>query len=148
MIVRELLTRLGFTIDDAKLKNYEARAHRATESFSAMSGVFGAVIAGMAAVGVGQIARISDEWSNMDARVGLATKSAEEHAAVMEQIYEISNRTRQETTTTGDLFAKLARSTKDFGATTDEMLSVTETVNQALVVGGASTAEAKSTILQ
>lgn len=148
MIVRELITRLGFSIDDAKLKNYEARAHRATESFSAMSGVFGAVVAGMAAVGIGQIAKISDEWSNMEARIGNTTKSMEEQTAVMDQIYEISNRTRQETTATGDLYAKLARNAGDLGATKDDLLSVTETVNQALVVGGASTAEAKSTILQ
>lgn len=148
MIVRELLTRLGFTIDDAKLKNYEARAHRATESFSAMSGVFGAVIAGMAAVGVGQIARISDEWSNMESRIGLVTKSAEEQAKVTEEIYQISNRTRQETTATGSLYTKMARAGKDWGASNEELLGVTETVNQALVVGGASTAEANSTILQ
>lgn len=148
MIVRELITRLGFSIDDAKLKNYEARAQRATESFSAMSGVFGAVVAGMAAVGIGQITKISDEWSNMEARIGNTTKSAEEQAAVMDQIYEISNRTRQETTATGDLYTKLARNAGDLGATKEDLLSVTETVNQALVAGGASTAEAKSTILQ
>lgn len=148
MIVRELITRLGFSIDDAKLKNYEARAHRATESFSAMSGVFGAVVAGMAAMGVGQIAKISDEWSNMEARIGLVTKSAEEQAKVTEEIYQISNRTRQETTATGSLYTKMARAGKDWGASNEELLGVTETVNQALVVGGASTAEANSTILQ
>lgn len=148
MIVRELLTRLGFTIDEAKLKHYEAKANQATEAWSAMSGVFGAAIATMAAMGLGQITKVSDEWSNMEARVSLTTKSAEEQAAVMQQIYDISQRTRQETTATGDLYTKLSRSAKDFGGTTDQILSVTETVNEALVVGGASTAEAKSTILQ
>lgn len=148
MIVRELLTRLGFTIDEAKLKHYEAKAHRATEAWSTMSGVFGAAIAGMAAMGIGQISKISDEWSNMEARVSLTTKSASEQAAVMDEIYDISQRTRQETTATGDLYTKMVRGTKSFGASTDDVLSATKTVNEALVVGGASTAEAKSTILQ
>lgn len=149
MTVRELLVRMGFTMDQAKAKQAEATIegikNKATSAVNVIAGI-GAALG--VAFGLDRIKDIADEWTNIDSRIGLVTNSAEEHKQALDAVYDIANRTRQEYTATGDLFTKLSRGSKEFGASQADVLSVTETINKALVVGGASTAEAKSTILQ
>jgi len=149
MTVRELLVRMGFSMDQAKAKQAEATIegikNKASSAVSVITGI-GAALG--VAFGLDKLTQVVDEWTNVDSRIGLVTSSAEEQKQVLESIYDISNRTRQEYTATGDLFTKLSRGSKEFGASQDDVLSVTETINKALVVGGASTAEAQSTILQ
>lgn len=149
MTVRELLVRIGFNMDQSKAKQAEATIegikNKAASAVSVITGI-GAALG--VAFGLDKIKNIADEWTNIDSRIGLVTNSAEEHKQALEAVYDIANRTRQEYTATGDLFTKLSRGSKDFGASQADVLSVTETINKALVVGGASTAEANSTILQ
>jgi len=149
MTVRELFVRMGFTFDEAKAKQAESTIEGIREKASGLVTTIAGIGAAIGvAFGIHEISQIADEWTSMEARVGLVTKSAEEQAQVLESIYDISNRTRQEYTATADLYQKLGRSSKEFGATQDQILAVVETVNEGLVVGGASTQEAKATILQ
>lgn len=140
---------MGFTFDEAKAKQAESTIEGIREKASGLVTTIAGIGAAIGvAFGIHEISQIADEWTSMEARVGLVTKSAEEQAQVLESIYDISNRTRQEYTATADLYQKLGRSSKEFGATQDQILAVVETVNEGLVVGGASTQEAKATILQ
>lgn len=149
MTIRELLVSFGFSFDAAKAKQAEAAIDGVkTKANSMVNAVVGIGAALGVAFGLNEIKDIADEWNLIDARVGLVTKSAQEQKQVLSELYDIANDTRQVYGSTSDLYTKMARSSKDFGATQEELLSVTQTVNQALVVGGASTAEANSTILQ
>lgn len=149
MTVRELLVRMGFTMDQAKAKQAEATIEGIKNKASSAVGIITGIGAALGiAFGLDRLTKVVDEWTNIDSRIGLVTNSTEEHKRALQEVYDIANRTRQEYTATGDLFTKLSRGSKDFGASQDDVLSVTETINKALVVGGASTAEANSTILQ
>lgn len=149
MVVRELLIGLGFNVDNAKLKQADQGLEKLKATASTTAGAFSqlAAIIGVA-LGVREIIQAADEWTNMYSRIGLVTKSVEEQLAMQEKVYAIAQQTRQEYSTTADLYVKMARNSKELGASQQDVLDATETVNKALVIGGASTTEAKATILQ
>jgi tape measure domain-containing protein len=149
IVVRELLIALGFSLDeknlgkaDAGINKFKAGAESALAAVGRMAAVVGV------ALGAGEIVQMADAWTNVDSRIGLVTKSTAEQAEMQQKVFEIAQKTRQEYAATGDLFFKLSRSSGQLGASQQDVLDVTETVNKALVVGGASTQMAQATILQ
>lgn len=149
IVVRELLIALGFSLDnknlnkaDAGINKFKAGAESALAAVGRMAAVIGV------ALGASEIVQMADEWTNVDSRIGLVTKSTAEQAEMQQKVYEIAQKTRQEYGATGDLFFKLSQSSDQLGASAQDVLDVTETVNKALVIGGANTATAKATILQ
>lgn len=149
MVVRELVIRMGFDIDSAKINQADQGIEKLKSRASSAIGAFGKLAAVVGVVlGAREIIQAADEWTNMYSRIGLVTKSTEEQAAMQEKVFAIAQKTRQEYSSTADLYVKMARNSKELGATQQDVLDATETVNKALVIGGASTTEAKSTILQ
>lgn len=113
----------------------------------------GNVMGGLAAayggyVGVSQITESADEMMNLDGRLRTVTKDEQERLAVETELYQMGQRTRQEMSSLGKLYFGVARASEELGFSQQDNLQVTETVSKALVVGGASAAEASSTILQ
>lgn len=149
MIVREFLARFGLSVDEAKFNKLEQRLDSvqgvANKVASYMAGLGATLLAG---AGVAAIAKIADEWSSVEARVGLVTKSAAEQEEVLKRIYDISNDTRQSYTATADLYSKVARSADSMGKSQQEVLDFTETVNKALTIGGGSQSSTEAAILQ
>lgn len=84
----------------------------------------------------GSVIQIADEWASVSGRIKLATKDAQEHKYVMDEIYNISQRTGQAMAATGDLLQKVARNRKALGLSTDETLKMTEIIGQTLTIGG------------
>ncbi len=149
MIVRELLVAMGFTLDESKIK----RADQGIESLKTHAESAAAVVGRLAAVlgvvlGTREVIQMADAWTNVYARIAVATKNAAEQAEIQQKVFEIAQRTRQEYESTGALYYRMALFAKDLEASQQQVLDVTETVNKALVVGGASKMEANSTILQ
>lgn len=68
--------------------------------------------------------------------------------AVSNEIADIAQRSRTGIAEVADLYARLTRTGKDFGATQGEIATATETVSKALKVSGASAAETQSTLVQ
>ena len=91
---------------------------------------------------------MADSWNEINARVGNVTNSLGEQKEIQREVFEIAQSTRQEYDATGTLFVRMARFSDELGASQQDVLDVTKTVNRALVVGGASAQEARSTILQ
>lgn len=113
----------------------------------------GDVMGGLAAayggyVGISQITDSADEMMNLDGRLRIVTKDEQERLAVETELYQMGQRTRQEMSSLGKLYFGVARASEELGFSQQDNLQVTETVSKALVVGGASAAEASSTILQ
>lgn len=99
-------------------------------------------------VGASQITDTADAMMSLDGRLRTVTKSEEERLAIESELYSMGQKTRQQMVTLGDLYYKVARSSEEMGFSQKENLRVTETVSKALIVGGASAAEASATILQ
>jgi len=97
---------------------------------------------------VRELIRFSDEWSNLTARLKLASSSTEEFTKAQVELFAIAQDSRTSLSATVNLYAKLARSTDALGVSSKDLLKVTETISKAMTISGASTTEANSALLQ
>jgi len=132
-----------------KADNSTAKLTKTTNTAtSSLMGMKTAVVSIVAALGVAKIIGYADSWSLVNSRLKLATDSTEEFSKAQKELFEISQLTRQEFTATADLYSRMARATKSLGTNQEDLLKVTQTVNEALIVSGASAQEASSVITQ
>ena len=115
---------------------------------SLAGGLKGAFVAlgGMALVN--EIKQTADAMMSMSSRIKLVTKDEAERLQVEARLYQMSMRNRASLEDLGDLYYKTASSAKQFGASQEDVLKLTDIVSKSLIVGGADTAQQKSTILQ
>lgn len=109
-----------------------------------LAGILGSQTAQMLK-GVGETA---DAFANLQARVKLVTGEGPAFNQAMEGIAAIALRTNSNLETTGDLFARLARAGKEMGLGQEQALALTESVNQAVQLSGASAAASDAAITQ
>lgn len=96
-----------------------------------------------AAFSLRNLAQMTDEVQEHTARLKLATRSAEEFNKAQQQTFAIAQRTRTSLKATGELYARIERSTKELGLSQEKVLQLTETINQAAQIsGGGQGAEA------
>lgn len=122
---------------------------RATTMESSVSGSFDrlARIVGGAAV-VNELRKMSDAWLEASNKIKSAGVAEAMAGSVTNEIADIATRARSGFSEVADLYARLTRSGKAFGATQGEIAVATETVSKALKVSGASAGEVQSTLVQ
>ena len=105
---------------------------------------------GLQSVGtlVGGLARAADGYANLSAKIKLATTSQAAFNLAEEAVFAISQRTSTALDSTATLFGRLTSALKDQGGSQREVLGLTETINKALAVSGATAAETSSVIVQ
>ena len=145
MIVRELITRLRYAVDNSGLKQYENAAKEVGNRMSKVGALIGAAVAG---VSIAAIAGIADEWASVEGRVALVTDSLEEQKRVQESLFDLAQRNRQEYTATAGLFQSVARNKKDLGLDTDQVLGLTDVIGKAMVIGGGSAGSQQAALMQ
>ena len=97
---------------------------------------------------VSEIKQTADAMMSLSSRIKLVTKDEAERLRVESTLYAMANRNRASLEDLGDLYYKTASSAKQFGASQEDVLRLTDIVSKSLIVGGADTAQQKSTILQ
>ncbi|QCN98917.1 hypothetical protein D3093_26905 (plasmid) [Azospirillum argentinense] len=100
------------------------------------------------ALSVEQAIQYADAWKQVEGRLKLVTSGSAELKTVQAQLFDVAQRTRQSFDATADTFARFARSTKGLNVGNDDLLRVTETINQAVAVSGASSASAEAALFQ
>ena len=98
--------------------------------------------------GVKQIVEIADAYKNLESRIQLVTGEGANFESAFEGITAVALRTNSNLVTTGDLFAKIAEAGKQMGIGQDAALSLTETINQAVQLSGASAEASSAAITQ
>lgn len=114
------------------------------------AGPAAAAVAG-AAVAVGAIrsvVQMGDAYTLLLNRVKTVTASEAEAKRVREQLIEISNRTRIETSATVEVYARLASAGQALGKSQREVLAFTESLNKAVKLSGATSNEAQAGLIQ
>jgi tape measure domain-containing protein len=109
-------------------------------------GLKGSVAAIGAALGVDQLRRMTDTWTDLTSRVNLAAGSIDKGAEVMGRLGEMARRTYSDLTQTAESYLGNATAVKELGYSTDQTLDYTEALNNALVVSGAKGDRAASVI--
>jgi len=120
---------------DKNLDNhFKNMGRRATAAFGAIG----------AALGVRELANMADQWSDLNARLTLATGSVHAGADAMERLTQVANRSYSSLETTVEAFIANSTALKELGYNTQQQLDYTETLNNALVISGAKGERAKA----
>ena len=98
--------------------------------------------------GLAGIVSMSDEFKKYTSQLKLATVSQNEYNAAYADVKRIANNAQQSLAGTGTLYARIANGTRELGTTQKEVAAITETVNLALMVSGATATESASAQLQ
>jgi len=131
---------------DRRLKRFEKNTKR---SLSKVATSFKTILGGVAIASATRgIIRYSDEYTNLSNRLRLATNSAEDFARAQASVFQIAQDTRQSLGATGELYQRLALSTKELGLNQKDLSGIVTTVNQSLVISGASAQAAEAAIVQ
>lgn len=125
---------------------------RAESAFSSLTDVAKGVAA---AISVGKIVEYANAWvdvsnklANSRRALSEAVKANEDLADVTERVFKVSQQSRTSLEATATLYARLERATRTLGTSTGSLAKLTETINKAFVVSGASAEEADGAIVQ
>lgn len=122
---------------------------RVSQSADRLRGIIGRAFAfvGIGA-GIRELVRLADTFTNIQNRARIVTNSTAQLAAVTDELFTISERTRVSFESTAALYNRTALATKDLGLTQRETLQFTESLNQAIILSGASAKEASAGLIQ
>lgn len=149
MIVRELITRLGFATDMRGVRGAEQATQRiqerANSAAAAMRNIFLAI--GGTAV-VRQLVTIGDAMQSMEARIGMLPQTLGDAGAAFDTVAARASAGRTSIEAYGTLYTRIGNAARDYITTQEDLLGITDTISKALVVGGATTQEAQSAMIQ
>lgn len=101
-----------------------------------------------AAVGVKEILGMADAYTTMQNKLQNVSTSQEQVNELTGRLFNLANETRSSVESTTTAFTRFDRSLKQMGKSQEDTLRMTETVNKALIVSGATSSEASSSLLQ
>lgn len=130
------------------IKNLEA-AQKKTVDLASSARTAGAAIKGyVAALSVKSIIQMADGYTKFTAQLKLATRSTQEYATAYDDVRRIAYAAQADLGGVGVLYARIANGTRELGISQQKVADITETVNMALKVSGATGEEAASAMLQ
>lgn len=112
-------------------------------------GMLGGALAGAALVTAAREAvQLTDAYKSMQGRLSLVTDSTFQLSKVTAELFDVAQDTRGALEGTVDLYGRLARSTKSLGASQADLIAVTQTINESIIVSGASAQAADAALMQ
>ncbi|WHI46600.1 tape measure protein [Microbulbifer sp. VAAF005] len=108
----------------------------------------GALTALGAALSIREIVQYTDTWTNLTNRLRLVTDTTQELADVQQSLVEIAFETRGSLDSTAVLYQRLAQSAGELFDGQEDILAVTKTISQAMLVSGASAQESAGALRQ
>ncbi|SCX94293.1 tape measure domain-containing protein [Nitrosospira sp. Nl5] len=129
--------------------NAERTSRNIDQSFARLGGNIRNVFGGLtAALGVRELGAMADSFQNIQARLKLATRGAEEFAQANENIKRIAESSKSPLESTAILYTRISQSLLDVGGTQAQVASTTQALALALRLSGANAAESASAMLQ
>lgn len=95
-----------------------------------------------------EIVRLADSYTLLQNRIGTVTDTQEQSAIISQELFQIANDTRTNINATAQAFQRFDRAIEGLGGSQRESLELTETLNQALKLGGLTTGEQSAALLQ
>ena len=107
--------------------------------------------AAIAAIGIGSVAGIAqmmDKWTEFNNRLKLVTASSQELQTAQSELLNIATRTGQDLDGVASVYQRFAANAKQLSISQQDTLGITETVNKAIAIGGASAEGASAALTQ
>ena len=144
---------------EAELRGLDETQDRTTEGSNnlgggvnrlrgAFVGLQGLLAAAGLGIGVAEIIETADAFKTLEARVKLATGEGASFVTGFDGVKQIANETFSSIESTGELFARITAAGETLGLAQGEILSVTQTINEAIKLSGGSAASADAAITQ
>jgi tape measure domain-containing protein len=138
VVVRELLVRMGWSLDSASQNRVEGSINR-------LSGM----LQGLAAfASLRALAGVADSMQSLEARIGMLPQTIGDVGMAFNEVSKHAIENRQSLAAYGTMYARIGNAAKDYILTQKDLLTVSDTISQALVVGGATAQEASSAMIQ
>lgn len=106
----------------------------------------------IAALGVGAVARevlrLTDSFKSMQGSLALVSTSTANANESFQKLLAMANNTGSSLESTVSLYTRLANATRGTGTTQEQLLNVTDALNKAFVISGASSQEAANAAVQ
>lgn len=136
----------------ANMGRLDASVTRTERSLSAMQGTLSSltgVAKGLiAALSVQQVAEWGNEWVTVNNKLANSVRATEQLSDVTQRVFDISQNTMSSLQATATLYGRLERATRSAGTSTQDLITLTSTINKGLAVSGATTEEASSAMTQ
>lgn len=110
----------------------------------ALAATGGTLIGSLAA----DVSKTADAYANLRSRISLVTGEGPALAAAFSGVFEVAQRTNSSLENTGTLFARILTAGKELGLAQQDALLLTQTINQAVQVSGASAQASDAAITQ
>lgn len=127
---------------NSSLNSTETAAQAAQSGLNSAKFAANALASAMAALGVGlgvqELSQVADAYTNLSARINIATKEGGVFKSAMAGVHQVALMTNSSLSATGDLFTRLNAVGKDLGMTQQSSLDLTKTINQAIQISGVS----------
>lgn len=94
------------------------------------------------------LTNLVDTFTLIQNRLRTVTDSTAELAVVTGELIAVSNRTRSDFRNTAEVYTRAALATRELGISQRETLHFTESLNQAIILGGSNTREANQGLIQ
>lgn len=134
------------TTTNSNLNSIEQNVQRLTRSIQGADRLVKINL--FAGIPVKKVLSFADEYTELGNRIKLVTKDQTEQAAAMRDIFDISTRTYQSLSATGQVYTKLASAEEQLGRAQKNTANLTETVNKTIALSGVSAASAEAGLLQ
>lgn len=94
------------------------------------------------------VVNLSDQFTVIENRLGVVTRESSELVAVTKELLDVSNRSRTALAANAELFTRVALATRELGLAQSDVLAITESLNQAVILSGANAQEAEAGLIQ
>ena len=101
-----------------------------------------------AALSVRELIRLLDTYTNLQNRLRATGMEAQTLTTVYKELLAISNQTRFSLEGSVELYSRMALAAKDLGISQRQLLDFTKSLNQAMILSGATTQEAQAGLIQ
>ena len=129
--------------------NLNTGLQRTRTNAISLRSVFIGLFAGLSFIGITRsVINLSDSFVILQNRLRVVTDSSGELDQVTDRLFQIARLTRSSFTATTELFTRIRLSTRQLGASQDEVLRFTEAVNQAIQLSGSTARETEAVLIQ
>lgn len=91
---------------------------------------------------------MADAFTNLQNRLRVVTKDQRELIRVTEELLQVANRSRSSFESTAELYSRLSLATRELNLEGANLVKITESINKAIILSGASAKEANNGLIQ
>lgn len=106
------------------------------------------IVTVIAVIGIRRVTQYADAYIQLENRLRLVTETQQEVNNAIQETFEIAQRVRLPLATVGDLYFRIARSSRELARDQPRVLRLTESIAQAIQLSGVSPDSANNALVQ